>query len=87
MPAALVTTNRWILIVALLLVFPGTVASVALGAVGLGMLFLLALDRIATAVFEPKGQWRTLPVPTQLVLAAVIASALGGAIALAAWVI
>lgn len=86
-PAALVTTNRWILIVALLLVFPGTLASVALGAIGLTMLLLLALDGLVTAVIRPKRHWRTFPAATQLLLAAVIAGAVGGAIALAAWIV
>ena len=87
MPAALVTTNRWILIVALLLVFPGTLASVAFGAIGLAMLLLLALDRLVTVVFKPKWHRRTFSAATQLFFAVLIASALGGAIALGAWII
>ncbi len=87
MASAVATTNRWILLVAVLLVVPGTLASIAFGAIGLAMLLLLAFDWVVTVVVKPERHRRTLPAPIQLLLAAVVASVFGGAIGLAAWIV
>ena len=81
----MVSRNRWVLCVAVLLVLPGTLASVAFGAVGILMLIFLGLDWFLARSTGATATAQRRPVVQQLMIATAIASGLGGAIALVAW--
>ena len=87
MTESVATTNRWILVISILLVVPGTLLSIAFGAIGLAMLCVLALDSLFAAVIKSDRRLPTLATPIQVLVAVGIAAALGGVIALGAWII
>ncbi len=77
-------SNPWILRVAVLFVFPGTVLSVVFGLTGILILLLLLADYEAGGLVHPaKG----LHPIVQVLLTLCFAGALGGLIALVAWIV
>ena len=77
----------WVLLVAVLLVVPGTLLSIALGGIGLLMLLLLLADAAFNRTTTRDSARNNLSVVAQVGLAAVIAGVLGGLIAVVAWVV
>lgn len=71
----------------MLLVVPGTLLSVAFGGVGLVLLLMLLVDFLLAKVTRSASDRPSLGVAAQLALAAVLAAAVGGVIALVALLI
>lgn len=84
---SLATRNRWLLIVAILLVMPGTLLSVAIGGVGLVLLLMLLVDFLLAKTTKSSSDHPSLGVAAQLALAGVMAAAVGGLIGLVAWLV
>ena len=84
---SLAAKNTWVLVVAVLLVIPGTLFSVAFGGVGLVLLAMLLVDAVLASATASPASRPALGVGAQLGLAGVVAAAVGGSIALVAWVI
>ena len=82
----LATRAPGVVALAVLLVVPGTALSIAFSAIGLIMLAALGLDWMARTDGETDGA-RRLPVLAQLGIGVGAAAAVGGAIALGAWII
>lgn len=81
---SMASKNRWLLVVALLLVVPGTLLSVAFGGIGLVLLLMLLVDFLLTKVTKSSSDRPSLGAAVQLGLALVVAAAVGGVIALVA---
>ncbi len=77
-------SNRWALAVAVLLVVPGTALSVAFGAIGVVILLVFLVDSVAGAHLRPAKRLHPL---VQVVVALCAAAAIGGIVALAAWIV
>ena len=84
---SLASKNKWLLVVAVLLVLPGTLLSVAFGGVGLVLLAMLLVDGALVRATASPASRPALGVVAQLGLAGAVAAAVGGSIALLAWVI
>lgn len=84
---SLATKNKWLLIVAILLVVPGTLLSVAFGGVGIVLLLMLLVDFLLAKGTKSSSDRPALGVAAQLSLTCVLAASVGGLIALVAWVI
>lgn len=76
----------WVAAIAGLLVVPGTLLSIALGAIGAIMALLLLVDFV-TARSRGREQRTSSPsLVIQLLVGSAIAGAIGGGIALGAWI-
>jgi len=84
---SLASKNRWLPAVAVLLVIPGTLLSVAIGAVGVVLLFMFLVDFVLAKATRFSDDRPALGVLSQIALAGVLAAIVGGVIALVAWVI
>lgn len=84
---SLASKNRWLLVVALLLVVPGTLLSVAFGGIGLVLLLMLLVDFLLARATKSSSNRPSLGVAAQLGLAVVLAVAVGGVIAFVALLI
>ena len=84
---SLASKNRWLLVVAVLLVVPGTLLSVAFGGIGLVVLLMLMVDFLLARATKASSDRPSLGVAAQLGLAAGVAAAVGGVIALVALLI
>lgn len=84
---SLASKNKWLLVVAVLLVVPGTLLSVAFGGIGIVLLLMLMVDFLLAKVTKASSERPSLGVAAQLVLAAAVAAAVGGVIALVALLI
>jgi len=84
---SLASKNRWLLAVAVLLVIPGTLLSVAIGGVGVVLLVMFLMDFMLAKATRSSDNRPALGVLAQIALAGVLAAAVGGVIALVAWVI
>ena len=82
---SLASNNRWLLLLAVLFVVPGTLLSVAFGGVGLVLLLMLLVDHLLARVTNSSPTAvPSLGVAAQLGLGAALAAAVGGVIALVA---
>lgn len=84
---SLASKNKWLLAVAVLLVVPGVLLSVAFGGVGLVLLVMLFVDWLLAKATKSYGKRPALGVASQIALAGVLAATVGGVIALVAWLI
>ncbi len=84
---SLATRNRWLLLVAVLLVVPGTFLSMAFGGVGVVLLVMLLVDFLLAKATKSSSHRPALGVAAQLALAGAVAATVGGSIAFVAWVI
>ena len=84
---SLASRNRWLLVVGVVLVVPGTLLSVAFGGIGLVLLLMLLVDFLLAKATKSSSTRPSLGVVAQLALAGAVAAAVGGVIALVALLI